>query len=92
MRTVQVSLLSNAAIAQIAEPGSVEFTRLAMVLALLSGVWLLVLGVLRAGFLINFLSHPVLKGFTSAAGTYGRSHAAAHPWCRSSALQRSGAT
>ena len=67
---LQVSLLSNAAISQLAEPGSPKFTQLSMVLALLSGVWLLVLGVLRAGFLVNFLSHPVLKGFTSAAGTH----------------------
>lgn len=62
-----VSLLANAAIAPLAEPGTAEFERLAMLLALLSGVIMLALGALKAGFMVNFLSHPVLKGFTSAA-------------------------
>jgi sulfate permease, SulP family len=40
---------------------------LALLLALMVGVIQLGLGLLRFGFLTNFLSHPVLAGFTSAA-------------------------
>ncbi|MDX5349814.1 MAG: STAS domain-containing protein, partial [Paracoccaceae bacterium] len=36
--------------------------------AFLSGAILLVMGVLRLGFLANFLSHPVISGFISASG------------------------
>jgi SulP family sulfate permease len=39
----------------------------AMILALASGLMLLFMGVARLGFLVNFLSHPVISGFTSAA-------------------------
>ncbi|ADE14902.1 sulfate transporter [Nitrosococcus halophilus Nc 4] len=39
----------------------------AILLAALSGAALLLLGALRLGALANFLSHPVLSGFTSAA-------------------------
>ncbi len=39
----------------------------AMVLAMEVGVILLLLGVLRAGALVNFISHPVLSGFTTGA-------------------------
>lgn len=39
----------------------------AVVMALISGLFLLVAGVLRLGFLANFLSHPVIAGFISAA-------------------------
>jgi len=39
----------------------------ALILALASGLMLLVMGIARLGFLVNFLSHPVISGFTSAA-------------------------
>ncbi len=39
----------------------------ALILALASGLMLFVMGVARLGFLANFLSHPVISGFTSAA-------------------------
>lgn len=39
----------------------------AMVLACLSGLFLLLAGVFRLGFLANFLSHPVIAGFIGAA-------------------------
>lgn len=39
----------------------------ALMLALLVGAFNVILGVMRAGFLVNFLSHPVISGFTSAA-------------------------
>ncbi len=63
-----VSLMTAAAIAKVAEPGSAEFVAAAITLAFLSGAFLVLLGVLRLGFLANFLSHPVISGFITASG------------------------
>lgn len=65
--TALVSLLLLAGVSQFAESGTAEFVRLAIVTALLAGGIQIILGVFRLGFLINFLSHPVITGFTSAA-------------------------
>lgn len=62
-----VSLMTAAAIAPHAAPGSDGYWAAAMALALLSGAMLLVLGLLRLGFLANFLSHPVISGFITAS-------------------------
>jgi sulfate permease, SulP family len=62
-----VSLLTLSGVSQLAEPGSGEFVALAALLALMTGVIQLGLGLLRAGFITNFLSHAVISGFTSAA-------------------------
>jgi sulfate permease, SulP family len=62
-----VSLLTLSGISALAEPGTGEFVALAALLALLSGVIQLGLGLLRVGFVVNFLSHAVISGFTSAA-------------------------
>lgn len=62
-----VSLLVLAGVGQFAEPGSERFIQLAILTALGVGVVQLIMGALRMGFLVNFLSHPVLSGFTSAA-------------------------
>jgi sulfate permease, SulP family len=62
-----VSLLTLSGISVLAEPGTGEFVALAALLALLSGGIQLALGLLRAGFVVNFLSHAVISGFTSAA-------------------------
>ncbi|HEY7759654.1 MAG TPA: sulfate permease [Burkholderiales bacterium] len=48
-------------------PAGANHLSSALLLALLGGVVLLALGVARLGMLANFLSHPVLSGFTSAA-------------------------
>lgn len=61
------SLLVGSALAPLAVPGSADYVAAALVLALLVGMLLIVLGLLRAGFVANFLSHPVMSGFTSAA-------------------------
>lgn len=62
-----VSLLVASGIGPIAG-GDVQLAvQLAITLALLVGLIQLGMGLLRAGFLVNFLSHPVLSGFTSAA-------------------------
>ncbi len=62
-----VSLLTLTGVSTLAEPGSGEFIALAALLALMVGVLQLGLGLLRAGFVVNFLSHAVISGFTSAA-------------------------
>ena len=63
-----VSLMTAAAIGNIAEPGSAELLLAAVTLAFLSGAFLILLGVFRLGFLANFLSHPVIAGFITASG------------------------
>jgi high affinity sulfate transporter 1 len=55
--------LSAAAVAQFATQGSGEFVALTVTLALTTGLVALVAGLLRLGFLANFISEPVLKGF-----------------------------
>ena len=64
-----VSLMTATALGAALPEGasSGEYIAAAAVLALLNGLVLLALGAMRAGFLVNFLSHPVLSGFTSAA-------------------------
>ena len=63
-----VSLMTAAAIGQVAEAGTAGYAVAALTLAFLSGAMLLLMGVLRLGFLANFLSHPVISGFISASG------------------------
>lgn len=62
------SLMTAAAIGSRAAAGSPEYWAAALALALLSGLMLVVMGLLRLGFLANFLSHPVVSGFISASG------------------------
>ncbi len=62
-----VALLIANGVGQIAEVGSTDFIRLAIILALMVGLIQLLLGLFRLGFMVNFLSHPVISGFTSAA-------------------------
>jgi SulP family sulfate permease len=63
-----VSLMTAAAVAEHAAPGTYAYWQVAITLAFLSGVILLIMGLLRLGFLANFLSHPVISGFISASG------------------------
>lgn len=65
--TAVVSILVAMSIGELVEPGSPKFIELAITLALLIGVIQLLLGFFRLGFLVNYLSHPVISGFTSAA-------------------------
>lgn len=62
-----VALLIAAGVGTIAEVGSEAFIGLSITLALLVGLLQFLMGVFRLGFLVNFLSHPVIAGFTSAA-------------------------
>ncbi|HKM15849.1 MAG TPA: sulfate permease [Marinospirillum sp.] len=61
------SLLTFSALSPLASPGSDEYVLLAILLALMSGVCLLLMSLLRMGFLANFLSHPVMSAFISGA-------------------------
>jgi SulP family sulfate permease len=63
-----VSLMTAAAIGEHAVAGTPEYWAIAITLAFLSGAMLTLMGVLRLGFLANFLSHPVISGFISASG------------------------
>lgn len=62
-----VSLLTASALAPHAEIGGPEFVTLAIMMALLVGLVQLALGLFRLGVVVNFLSHPVIVGFTNAA-------------------------
>ena len=61
------SLMTAAALTPLLAPGSSEYIAGAMLLALLSGVLLLLCGVARFGFLAKFLSNPVISGFSSGS-------------------------
>jgi SulP family sulfate permease len=61
------SLMTAAAIGQLAAAGTPAWWAAAITLAFLSGVMLLAMGLLRLGFLANFLSHPVISGFITAS-------------------------
>ena len=63
-----VSLMTAAAVGQVAAQGTAGYAVAALTLALLSGAILLVMGLFRLGFLANFLSHPVIAGFITASG------------------------
>jgi SulP family sulfate permease len=61
------SLMTASALSPLATPGSDTYVALAVLLALMSGLILLIAGVLRLGFLAYFLSHPVISGFISGS-------------------------
>lgn len=62
-----VSLLTGSALTQFAAPGTEQFIALAILLALMVGLMELAMGLFRLGAIVNFLSHPVIVGFTNAA-------------------------
>jgi MFS superfamily sulfate permease-like transporter len=62
-----VSLMTFASLAPLATTGSERFIQYAIVLAFMVGIVQLALGLLRLGLVVNFLSHPVVNGFTNAA-------------------------
>ena len=63
-----VSLMTAAAVGNLALQGTAEYAAAAITLAFISGLILLALGFFRLGFLANFLSHPVIAGFITASG------------------------
>ncbi len=62
-----ISLLVYTGCSKLAEPGSSEYIAMVLLLALMVGAIQFLMGVFRMGFLVNFLSHAVIGGFTSAA-------------------------
>jgi SulP family sulfate permease len=63
-----VSLMTAAAVGEFARAGTAHYAEVALALALLSGLMLTVMGLLRLGFVAHFLSHPVISGFITASG------------------------
>jgi MFS superfamily sulfate permease-like transporter len=59
--------MTSASLEPLATLGSEGYIAYAILLSLLVGVFQLSLGVLRLGLVVNFLSHPVVNGFTNAA-------------------------
>ncbi len=62
-----VSLMTSASLEPLATAGTEGYIAYAILLALLVGTFQLSLGILRLGLVVNFLSHPVVNGFTNAA-------------------------
>jgi MFS superfamily sulfate permease-like transporter len=62
-----VSLMTATALEPLATAGSEAYIAYAILLALVVGIFQFTLGVLRLGLIVNFLSHPVVNGFTNAA-------------------------
>jgi SulP family sulfate permease len=62
------SLMTATSLAAIAEQGSASYLTGAITLALLSGVMLVIMGVMKLGMVTNLLSHSVISGFISASG------------------------
>ena len=61
------SMLTASSVGLLTAPGSSEFVAYVLLIALLSGLFQIGLGLARAGLLLNLLSHPVLVGFINAA-------------------------
>ncbi|KAM7492091.1 hypothetical protein LguiA_035012 [Lonicera macranthoides] len=62
-----VSLLVSNVLGRIVEPSDELYTELAILLALMVGVFECILGLLRLGWIIRFISHSVISGFTTAS-------------------------
>ena len=62
-----VALLISTGVGALSEIGSEEYIGMTILLSLLVGLIQLAMSAFRLGFLANFLSHPVISGFTSGA-------------------------
>ena len=62
-----VSIIVLAGISKLADPGTSEFIQLSLLTSLIAGLIQIILSWLKLGFLVNFLSEPVIAGFTFAA-------------------------
>lgn len=61
------SILIITGLSVLAEPGSDHYLELAIILTLLVGLIQCFFGMIKFGFIANFLSYPVITGYTSAA-------------------------
>lgn len=62
-----LSLMTASALSDFYTPGTPDYIQAAVFLALLLGIFQMLLGLIKFGGLISFLSHPVIYGFTNAA-------------------------
>lgn len=62
-----IAMMSASFSSQFAQPGTAEYNAIAIILAIMSGVILMLLGCLKLGFLANLLSHPVISGFVTGS-------------------------
>ncbi|KGE03533.1 SulP family inorganic anion transporter [Pseudohaliea rubra] len=62
------SLMTATAVGKVAEAGTADYASAAVAMALMSGLMLAAMGLLRFGALANLLSHPVVSGFITASG------------------------
>ncbi len=63
-----ISLMTATAVGDVVATTGADYITATIALAMLSGLLLILMGVLRFGFLANFLSHPVVAGFITASG------------------------
>ena len=65
--TAAISVVLYASVSPLAVPGSQDYVTLVLLLTLIAGVFQLLLGLMRFGALVNFVSHSVVLGFTLGA-------------------------
>ncbi len=65
--TAALSLVIFATISPMAEPGSAAYIQHVVTLSFMTGVLMLAMGLARLGFIVNFISHTVVIGFTAGA-------------------------
>ena len=65
--TTAASIVLFSALSEMAQPGSIDYIRLALTLTFMVGIIQLVMGFVRLGTLVNFISHSVIIGFTAGA-------------------------
>jgi SulP family sulfate permease len=63
-----ISLMTASAAGKVAAAGVIDHAGAALMLALISGLFLMIMGIFRLGVIANFLSHPVISGFITASG------------------------
>jgi SulP family sulfate permease len=65
--TTAASIVFFSSLSLFAEPGTAQYISLALTLTLMVGAIQLILGIVRLGALVNFISHSVIVGFTAGA-------------------------
>ncbi len=65
--TTAASIVLFSALSALAEPGSMDYVKLALTLTFMVGIIEIALGLARMGALVNFISHSVIVGFTAGA-------------------------
>ncbi len=65
--TTAASIVLFSALSEMAQPGSMDYVRLALTLTFMVGIIQLMMGIIKLGALVNFISHSVIIGFTAGA-------------------------